>query len=114
YRLKQEDINDSITYSSVIPVAFSTLSNSLVNSNINIYPNPAASTINLAIAQTVNTAASYNIQITTSSGIVIKQATSVQPKWQSNVSDLQPGTYIVKVFNSKDQTFIGNTKFIKL
>jgi trimeric autotransporter adhesin len=114
YRLKQEDINGKITYSGVIPVGFATMSINRVKSNINVYPNPAVSTINLAIAEGINTSAIYNIQITNSSGMVIKQATSGQPNWQTSINDLQPGTYLVKVLNNKDKSLVGNTKFIKL
>ncbi len=114
YRLKQEDINGKITYSGVVPVGFATMSNNRVKSNINVYPNPAVSTINLAIAEGINTSAIYNIQITNSSGMVIKQATSGQSNWQTSINDLQPGTYLVKVLNNKDKSLVGNTKFIKL
>ena len=115
YRLKQQDINGTIMYSAIIPVAFSNKSNILLTGNINVYPNPATSTINLAITSGTNTAvANYNIQITNSSGLVIKQATSAQSSWQSSVADLMPGTYILKVINTTDNTLVGNAKFVKL
>ena len=114
YRLKQEDINNNITYSKIIPIAYSALSNSLVINNINIYPNPASSIINLAIDKGSNTVTSYHIQITNSSGLIIKQTISAQPTWQASISDLLPGSYVIKVFNNKDQSAIGYTKFVKL
>ncbi|MDB5136182.1 MAG: hypothetical protein JWP37_2785 [Mucilaginibacter sp.] len=114
YRLKQEDINNTISYSAIIPVEYARPGDNLAKNGLNIFPNPASSTINLAIATDANSPASYNILITNSSGLVIKQATSAQPTWQTSVSNLLPGTYIVKVLNTRDQTLIGNTKFVKL
>jgi hypothetical protein len=114
YRLKQEDLNNTISYSAIIPVEYVKPGDILAKNGLNVFPNPASSTINLAIATGLNAPASYNILITNSSGLVIKQATSVQPNWQTSVSNLLPGTYVVKVLNTKDQTLIGNTKFVKL
>jgi hypothetical protein len=112
YRLKSQDINNVITYSYVIPVSFNQ-ANSLTKNNINVYPNPASSTINLAITDALNTPANYSIQITNSSGVVIRQATSAQPSWQGNVAGLLPGTYIIKVLNSTTNAPVGDAKFIK-
>ena len=114
YRLKQEDINDSITYSHIIPVSFSNLSNNLASNNINVYPNPTTSGLTLVVNSAVNNAPAYNFTITNSYGLMIRQGTSNQSNWQTNVSDLLPGTYVIQVINSKDQSFIGKTKFVKL
>lgn len=114
YRLKQEDINGSITYSNIVTILYANLGDNLVQNAINVYPNPAKGTINLTISADINSATTYNIQVTNSSGLLIKQATSAQPNWQASVSDLLPGTYIIKVLNNKDNTFIGNAKFVKL
>lgn len=115
YRLKQIDINDSISYSRLVPIEFTVLSKKLINSNINVYPNPASSVINLTVASGYNTnGASFNIRITNSVGILIKSVTSSQPAWHGSVSDLINGTYMIRVINSKDQTLIGQTKFVKL
>jgi len=115
YRLKQIDINNNISYSKVIPVEYSGLSGSLANYNINVYPNPAKNVINLAIANLTGTPSNnYNIRITNSSGLVVKNITSGQPSWQGSVSDLLTGTYIIQVVNTKDQTLVGKAKFVKL
>ena len=113
YRLKQDDINNTISYSKVIPVEYNNQNKTLVSNNINVYPNPANSTINLTISD-VGKASTYNIMITNSSGLVIKQATATQATWQGNVSDLLPGSYVIKVINNKNTSVVGNTKFIKL
>jgi hypothetical protein len=114
YRLKQEDYNNAITYSKIIPVEYSILSNNLVKHNVDVYPNPARNTINLAIAGDVNKPVTYSIMIINGSGSLIKKTTTSQSNWQSSVADLFPGTYMVKVFNNKDQSLVGSTKFVKL
>jgi hypothetical protein len=114
YRLKQEDVNNTISYSKVIPVGYSGLSNSLVKGNISAFPNPTSSNINLGILAASDASVTYNILITNSTGLVVKQVGSTQINPQLNVSDWLPGTYIVKVFNKKDQSLVGTTKFVKL
>ncbi|MGZ3752216.1 MAG: T9SS type A sorting domain-containing protein, partial [Mucilaginibacter sp.] len=114
YRLKQEDINNNITYSNVVLVLYSEMSNNLVANNISVYPNPATSAINIAISNDAATKHSYTYYITNSLGLIVKQVTSGQPNWQPNISDLMPGSYIIKVLNTSDNSIIGNSKFIKL
>ncbi|MBS1521063.1 MAG: hypothetical protein JST50_08710 [Bacteroidetes bacterium] len=115
YRLKQEDYNNIITYSHIIPVGFANQSNNLVGNNINIYPNPAASTVSMAVNSAVNDkATTYNFTITNTYGLVIKQGSSAQASWETNVSDLLPGTYVIQVINNKDKSFVGKSKLIKL
>ena len=113
YRLQQQDIDDSVDYSKTVKISYSNLSGNLMASSINVYPNPVKSTLNLTI-NTEKPAYLYSIQISNSTGLVVKQVTSSQPNWQSSVSDLMPGTYIVKVLNYKDNSLVGNTKFVKL
>ncbi|HXB13423.1 MAG TPA: T9SS type A sorting domain-containing protein, partial [Bacteroidia bacterium] len=68
----------------------------------------------LVVLNDLTNASAYNIMITNSLGFVMKKGTSGQPSWQASVSDLLPGTYLVKVYNSKDQSLVGTTKFVKL
>lgn len=114
YRLKQEDVNGNITYSNVVQVMFSNASNNLTTSNISIYPNPTVNTINLAITPKLQQSTSYNVMISNSSGIVVKQTTLSQPSWQAGVSNLLPGTYLLQVVDHKDNSLVGQIKFIKL
>jgi hypothetical protein len=112
YRLKQQDKNDSITYSKVAAVQYADPGNTLA-SKLSIYPNPATANINVSVTADAGKPP-YTIQITNTSGFLIRQVTSAQPSWQTSVADLLPGTYIVKVHNSTDNTIIGDTKFVKL
>lgn len=115
YRLKQTDPFGVVSYSQLVVVSYTDKTAALATSNINVYPNPASSTINLAIKSGVNDAASsYNIQIANSSGLIIRQANSSQPTWQGNISDLLPGSYVIKVIDAKNNSLVGNSKFVKL
>ncbi|MFI5160143.1 MAG: DUF2341 domain-containing protein [Sphingobacteriales bacterium] len=114
YRLQSEDINDNITFSSIVLIAYTNTGDNLVQNNIDIYPNPAKSIINLTIKNITATGDTYNILITNSSGLIVKQANSQQTTWQTNVAGLLPGTYMIKVISQKDQKIIGSMKFIKL
>jgi hypothetical protein len=112
YRLKQEDADDSITYSRSVLVQYTDGNNTA--DKVRVYPNPAVSNINVAIAADVPIKPPYTIQISNSSGFLIKQVTTADANWQSSIAGLLPGTYIVKVHNSTDNSFVGDTKFVKL
>jgi hypothetical protein len=88
---------------------------------------PVSPTPNLSALQAVNSSPSlaativqdngtamYSIKIISITGAVIKTATSAQPNWQDNVSDLLPGTYIIQVTNNANKSIIGQSTFIKL
>jgi hypothetical protein len=116
YRLKIEDLNGTISYSNVVALTYSNSDN---NNNISVYPNPATSTINLIILKNndfkqSNTELVYNIKIINSYGITMKTAASSQDSWQSDISNLMPGTYFIQVINNNDKTIVGISKFIKL
>ena len=114
YRLQMSDVNNTITYSSVITIQYSDLSNNSLAGNISLYPNPAHDLINVSVTGTNGSAGPYTITITNSIGAVIKTAASSQPVWQNNVSDLLPGTYFVEVINNSNKAVVGTSKFIKL
>ncbi len=114
YRLKMQDLNGAITYSNIVILLYSNLSNTIVKNSVNIYPNPATSTINLSVTKAVSNVALYGIEIVNSGGTVIKTATTTQPGWQSDVTGLLPGTYIIRVVNNGDKSLIGRGTFIKL
>jgi hypothetical protein len=113
YRLKQEDINNNISYSKIVTIQYAN-TNSIVSSNLSVYPNPAGSTVNLAISAQGPDASIYNIRIVSSTGLVVKEVISSQASWQGNISNLMPGTYIVRVIDNKTQSFVGESKLIKL
>lgn len=119
YRLKQVDVAGNISYSNVVKVMYANAAGTiLANNNISIYPNPAHSTINLAVTNAGDknavTAGSYKITITNSLGLLVKAETSTSINWQGQIDNLLPGTYFVQVINTKDNTLTGKSTFIKL
>ena len=114
YRLKQEDFNNTISYSKVVTVEYSELSDQQLGNKINIYPNPVSGNINLNIAVPTSDSDIYNIKILNTEGLIIEESTCSGPFWQSNVSHLQAGAYILRVFNHSSQNFVGESKFVKL
>lgn len=114
YRLKQEDLNNTISYSKIVLIEYTDKSDQLTNSKLTIYPNPAGSTINLSINAGTADAAAYKIRFSDAMGKVVKEVTSSQSSWQGNISNLLPGTYLIRVINNKTQSLVGESKFVKL
>jgi len=131
YRLKMVDVDGNITYSTVQSVSYSNSTAS--TNNITVYPNPATTTLNLVISnagtapgysQLVSsisallTAAGksdlYSIMIVNNLGAVVMTAQTTQLNWQTDVSSLTPGTYIIQVVQRSVKGVIGQTTFIKL
>lgn len=114
YRLKQEDVNNTIRYSNIVTIAYADLSNNIAN-NLSLYPNPAVNTLSLSlVTPPVNNLSSYNIRFLNSSGIIIRQMSSTLPTWEGNISSLQPGTYVVQVISASTASLVGQGKFVKL
>ena len=126
YRLMLTDLNGTVTYSNTVSLMYANTSNSLVKSGITVYPNPAKTTINLNIANGFNPdaqlmsiarptpGASYDVQVSNILGSALKKTTINQQNWQTDVSSLVPGTYIITVVNDKDKSLVGQVKFVKL
>ncbi|HTI59827.1 T9SS type A sorting domain-containing protein [Mucilaginibacter sp.] len=113
YRLRQEDINDSVRYSKTAEVMYSKAATGIAG-NLSVYPNPAKSTVTLVIDTKVADMANYSISITNSSGLIVKQVNSTQSCWQGDVTTLLPGTYTISVINNQDKSKAGVTRFVKL
>ncbi|MFI5160141.1 MAG: T9SS type A sorting domain-containing protein [Sphingobacteriales bacterium] len=113
YRLKQVDINNTVTYSNVVNIQYTENTNMVVN-HISTYPNPATNIINLSFEPKSKEKTIYDIRVTNSSGMVVKFAQVTEPHWEQNVSNLLTGTYLIQVTNKNDNSIIGQTKFVKL
>jgi hypothetical protein len=142
YRLMIQDLNDVTTFSNTVTLIYGNPNNS-ASSNISIYPNPATGVVNLSISQQtggvspdspttgqsalqnlsltphlVTTGAanisSYNIKIVDITGAVVQESTSSSNSWQSDVSRLTPGTYIIQVQNKANNSVVGRGTFIKM
>jgi len=114
YRLKQVDFNNTISYSNIIPIEFANKANNLTAGHLDIFPNPVVNNITLTINPKTQEATTYHIRITNSTGMVVKQITTTQTSWQENIGNLFTGTYLVRVVNNKDNSLVGQTKFVKL
>lgn len=112
YRLQLTDVNSDISLSKELPLMYSN-TNNVSNNQVMVYPNPARENINVSIKQ-VNSSLNYNIQLTNSSGILLKNVNITQLYWQNNVSSLVPGTYVIKVVDNKSKNLLGIAKFVKL
>lgn len=113
YRLKQIDLNGDFTYSKIAPVMFTNKPANTISNTMSLYPNPATDIIHAEMKIANNSTFNYKISITNSEGKVIATAISAQANWQNNVASFIPGTYIMQVVNSKDNSIIGIQKFIK-
>jgi sugar lactone lactonase YvrE len=122
YRLKITDLNGSITYSNIITIMYGN-TGSLAKTDVSVYPNPAKATLNLNISPGLNSTAAtparaqtpaYNVQITSILGTVVRKATITSQSWQTDVSNLMPGTYVIEVVSQLDNSVVGEQKFIKL
>jgi len=128
YRLKLEDLNGAVTYSNIVTLMYNNIS-TLVKNSVAIYPNPAKSTLNLTISPPFasgttqtggpvtnpsGTRIVYGIRIVNTLGIVVQSANTTQLTWQTDVSNLLPGTYILQVVNSYNNSLIGKGTFVKL
>jgi hypothetical protein len=119
YRLKIIDLNGVISYSKAVTVMYTDFSNTTANNIIDVYPNPAISTVKFSIVQNTDDApnndnATYGITIMSINGAIVKTKISSQASWEDNVGDLLPGTYIIQVINNYDKSVVGKSKFVKL
>jgi len=128
YRLLITDLNGTVSYSNVVTIMYGSSNslNSLVKTGINVYPNPAKTTLNLSIAagfkagssmvtiSNTTPGATYDVQIANILGSVIKKATISQQNWQTDVSGLTPGTYVIQVTNKATASIVGQETFVKL
>jgi len=136
YRLRMEDVNGTISYSKVVALNFSVSNNDAVNNNLALYPNPVKSFINVTIypntvnlrsdlsafqtqgtihgLSTTNLSHTYGIKIININGSIIKKAISSTSNWESDVSNLSPGTYIIQVVNNDNNSLVGKSTFVKL
>jgi len=120
YRLQIVDLNGAVSYSSIVTLMYGTTS-TLIKTGIIVYPNPANTILNLTIApgfnsstNTVSTEAGYEIKIANILGAVVIKTTTNQQSLQTDLSGLMPGTYIINVTNTKDNSSVGQATFIKL
>lgn len=113
YRLTQIDLNGDTTLSKVIPLMYADTKTNVIAETMNIYPNPATDVVHAQMLLKNDGPINYKVNITNSEGKIMATVNTSQASWQNNVGSFIPGTYIMQVVNSRDNTIIGVKKFIK-
>jgi hypothetical protein len=112
YRLKIYTIDGHVTYSKAITIDFADFNN-LAN-NLNVFPNPTTNSVNFMMPpDETGKTPTYRVQILNIAGSVVESIDSTNAHWKKDVSDYNPGTYIIQVTNTKDQSVWGMSKFVK-
>ncbi|WP_295801703.1 putative Ig domain-containing protein [Mucilaginibacter sp.] len=114
YRLKQADLNNVTGYSKSVLVKYDNLSDQTNGAKLIIYPNPVKGEISLAIKPATSEQAVYKVSFSNAMGAMLKQFTLSQTTWQGNVSELLPGTYMVRIVDNKTKGLVAEGKFVKL
>ncbi|AMR30054.1 hypothetical protein A0256_00800 [Mucilaginibacter sp. PAMC 26640] len=112
YRLKQADVNDAISYSSLVTIN-DEISTGIMPNTILLYPNPAREIINVNIAQKISR--SVEFQIINSNGKLLKRLNfPASQHFEQNISDLMPGAYIIDMFETSSRKKLATAKFLKI
>jgi hypothetical protein len=107
YRLKQNDINNNISYSDVITVNLGTPGSQGI---FTVYPNPAVEQVKIDMSTIP--ALLYTLNIYNSTGTLIIQKTISGTNYTQDISALKPGVYIVELNDSTGRSK-GKKKFVK-
>ena len=111
YRLKQADLNDAVTYSTLVDIKIQDILGITVNSII-VYPNPTTGIINVNVSKPVM--GQVQLQIVNSTGKIVKKSIfDASQHFQENVSELLYGTYIINLFETASGKKVATAKFIK-
>jgi hypothetical protein len=113
YRLKQSDINDSVSYSKVVRLEYTKFAAGL-ESSVNVYPNPTNGPINVLVLPGVTKSTNFRIKIANTQGLVVKEVDTAQPTWSGNLNGLHAGSYLVQIIDVRNNAIIGKSKFVKL
>jgi len=106
YRLKQTDIYDVVTYSSVIVVV-----DQKGDSVFSVYPNPVNDILKFEIKEDVK--GSIIMSIYNSVGRMVRSSSHTSKMGQENVSSLLPGSYTVELIDNGSNKRLASAKFIK-
>jgi hypothetical protein len=110
YRLKQDDIFGSISYSNVLSVNFNPPG--IANNIITVYPNPVQTSLQVSINSPV-IPAQVLMKVFSSNGQTLISKIASGNVIQQNVGNLLPGTYIVELSDNATKKIIGRVKISK-
>ncbi|GAB3916170.1 hypothetical protein GCM10028826_32240 [Mucilaginibacter boryungensis] len=111
YRLKQDDVNDAITYSDIVKLTYDTPQ--VAGTSINVYPNPTSDKIKIDFTQTIVNPLEVHL-VNTNGRVIKKSIFSATQHIEEEVGSLMTGTYVVDVYDKVSNKKISSSKFIKI
>ena len=109
YRLQQSGITGAITYSDNITISYSSSS---PNGALNVYPNPAKTTMTISMASNAISPSTYVADIYDLSGTHVNHQVVTGGSWTNDVSSYKNGLYIIEIKDTSGN-LIGHSKFMK-
>lgn len=109
YRLKQNDINGNITYSSPITIVYDPVS---VGGLFSIYPNPSKELITITVSTNSTVAPNYFANIYNTSGALIVHRSVNANSWTEDITSYATGIYIIEL-KTNNGSLVGKSKFVK-
>jgi len=110
YRLRMVDVDNVVRYSKIVSLNNNVEEATAAAPRMNIYPNPAAATINYTVAST--TSQQVIVQVYNITGVVLlsaeQQLNAGENVQTLAVSNLKAGNYFLKVTNVQ-----GNTQYVQ-
>ena len=110
YRLMQNGISGNITYSGTITIGYGS---STPNGAMNLYPNPAKTTMTVSMASNTTSASTYVADIYDLSGARVDHQVATSSSWTNDVSSYKNGLYIIQVKDTNGN-LLGQSKFMKV
>jgi hypothetical protein len=110
YRLKQDDVNDIITYSDIVKLTYDMPQ--VAGTTINVYPNPTSNKINIDFTQTILNPLEVHL-VNTNGKLIRKTTFNAAQHIEQEVGGLMMGVYIIDVYDTSSNKKISSSKFIK-
>ncbi len=110
YRLEQNGITGTITYSAAITVGYNSIS---PNGSLNVYPNPAQNSMTVSLASNTINSSTYIADTYDLSGRRVSHQTVSAALWTNDISKYKSGLYFIQVRDANGN-FVGQSKFMKV
>jgi hypothetical protein len=110
YRIKQDDIDNNISYSSDVSVDTSKPNSK--PDNITVFPSPATALINIKFTSPL--VGPVNAMVVNAMGDVVNNQIFTQQQSSMDVSKLKTGVYFIRCIDVSTQKEIGMQRFVKL
>jgi hypothetical protein len=109
YRLAQNGITGTITYSAPITIGYGTVTPTTA---LNVYPNPSKSVINISLTTSGTTTPVYTADIYNMSGSLVNHQTVSSATFTQDISSYKYGVYFIQL-KDPNGYLVGQTKFVK-